>query len=287
MGYLRSVDAISAVFMHEYIMNEYNVKEGNKASSEWVLTFPTKRWYVDPTLMAALPNIWVPNQNDPDCDFWDPVTNTPPFPPRSGPTYNEAIPPGSQDGSEWELCSYVEQTVDITKGRPPFTSLFNGKACEGFSMRVWDREENAAEGDDPDDLPIVSPPPPIDIPENVASAMCYEVNVMRFGNSENDVPFKPIFGTSSALLKTVDTGLITYDLGTKTKIRESGWARMNWGADPRHVDQNGLVGLPVTGFWAEQFTNGTLTDSAGDSIRANYGGVFDHKANVRRIAPLD
>ena len=36
LGYERSVDAISAVFMHEYTMNEYNIAPGVHAASEWV-----------------------------------------------------------------------------------------------------------------------------------------------------------------------------------------------------------------------------------------------------------
>ncbi len=259
----RSVDAISAVFMHEYTMNEFNVKQGNKASSEWVLTFPTKRWYVDVGLFGEeLKPFWVPNQNDPDCDFWDPVTDTPTAPPRSGPTYNESTDP--PEDSQWELCSYVQSGVDTSGARPPFTELFNGSACEVYSMRMWDREENAAEGDDPDQGPIVSPPPPGGSTPSTPNVMCYEVNILRFGNAENSPAFKPVFGTTSDLVSDVPTGLITYDLGTKFKIRESGWARIDWGFDSDHVDEEGLVGLPVTGFWAEQFTNGTLTDNAGE-----------------------
>jgi hypothetical protein len=40
------VDAVSYVFMHDAIMNEYNTETGLDASSEWVVTFPTKRFYV-------------------------------------------------------------------------------------------------------------------------------------------------------------------------------------------------------------------------------------------------
>jgi len=54
------------------------------------------------------PTDWVPNQNDPDCDFWDPETNTPPFPPRDGPTYNNSLDP--PEDLSWQLCSYVRDT---------------------------------------------------------------------------------------------------------------------------------------------------------------------------------
>jgi hypothetical protein len=97
--------------------------------------------------------------------------------------------------------------------------------------------------------------------------------VLRFGEES-------IFGTDSDLLRTVS--------GTP----DSGWANIDfsWVADfkdgagkiERHQDRNGLVGLPVTGFSSEEFENGYLE---GGSVLANYGGLFQHKASVRRIEP--
>jgi hypothetical protein len=45
-------NAVSTVFMHDAIYNEYNTEAGIGAASEWVITFPTKRYYVDVTLPA-------------------------------------------------------------------------------------------------------------------------------------------------------------------------------------------------------------------------------------------
>jgi hypothetical protein len=114
----------------------------------------------------------------------------------------------------------------------------------------------------------------------VPNEICYEVNVLRFGN---DGVFNPVFGTTSDLLKTVDTGSVTFDNGTQSKPRVSGWAKIDWSIDEDHIDSRGLVGLPVTGFWAEQFENGFLGTPAA-SVLANYGGLFDHKGSVRRIS---
>ncbi len=41
------IDAVSAVFMSDTFFNEYTTETGIAASSEWVITFPTKRFYVD------------------------------------------------------------------------------------------------------------------------------------------------------------------------------------------------------------------------------------------------
>ena len=39
-----------------------------------------------------------------------------------------------------------------------------------------------------------------------------------------------------------------------------------------------MIGLPTTGFAAEEYENGTLE---GGSVLANYGGLFGHKGSVR------
>ncbi len=46
-GTAQPPNAVSLVFMHDAIYNEYNTETALGASSEWVITFPTKRYYVD------------------------------------------------------------------------------------------------------------------------------------------------------------------------------------------------------------------------------------------------
>lgn len=45
--YTNGVNAVSSLFMVDNIFNEYNVETGTNSSTEWVVTFPTKRFYVD------------------------------------------------------------------------------------------------------------------------------------------------------------------------------------------------------------------------------------------------
>jgi len=47
LTYARSTDAVSALFMAEKIQNEYWTSQSIGATSEWVITYPTKRFYVD------------------------------------------------------------------------------------------------------------------------------------------------------------------------------------------------------------------------------------------------
>jgi hypothetical protein len=283
IGYPRPVDAISAVFMHEFTMNEYSIESGLNAASEWIVTFPTKNFYVDRDIVDVETQ-WIPDSDDPGCGGWEPGDEE--FPARSGPHHTDGIDTTDDNSNDiydeqedWVLCSFIE--VDVTDAIPPFTELFDGEACEVFGFEIWDREENADDTPNNSIPPIVSPPPPGGSTPDAPNEMCYEVNVLRFGN---DGEFRSVFGTTSDLLKEVDTGAVLFDDGDGSKARESGWARMDWGHDPEHVDIMGLVGLPVTGFWALQFENGFLGTPEA-SVLSNYGGLFQHKGNVRRISP--
>jgi hypothetical protein len=44
-GLTRGVDAVSFVFMHDQIMNEYTTQSDIGGATEWVITFPTKHFY--------------------------------------------------------------------------------------------------------------------------------------------------------------------------------------------------------------------------------------------------
>ncbi|MEJ8569023.1 hypothetical protein [Elongatibacter sediminis] len=269
LSYLRGVDAISATFMHEYIMNEYNIEAGLNAASEWIVTFPTKNFYVDPMVTDLQSSEWQPKLDDPGCGGWIPGE---PFPSRNGPFDGDSVDQDDENSNgvpdvqeDWVLCTYEE--VFTVAGREPFTSVFDGEACEAFGLEIWDREENAGPDTPGNDRPpIVSPAPPGgSTPPEAPFELCYEVNVLRFGDG-------PVFGTTSDLLYTIGNAA------------DNGWARINFGADPDHVDWAGLVGLPVTGFWAVQYENGFLGTPEA-SVLANYGGLFDHRANTRRSYP--
>jgi hypothetical protein len=45
-SFSRPVDAVSYVFMHDQIMNEYTTETDVAAGTEWVMSFPTKQFYV-------------------------------------------------------------------------------------------------------------------------------------------------------------------------------------------------------------------------------------------------
>lgn len=51
----QAIDAVSAVFMASYLLNEYNVDPSIGSNTDWVVTFPTKRFYVDPEILGLPP----------------------------------------------------------------------------------------------------------------------------------------------------------------------------------------------------------------------------------------
>jgi hypothetical protein len=264
--YPRSVDAISALFMHENLMNEYVTDPDVAASTEWVVTFPTKAFYVDELFLDESDEevYWAPDPDDPGCGGWQPGEDNPVEDPDCADP-NDCPPLG------WEQCTFLSTT--FLNARPPFTEVFDGESCEVVTLDLWDREERTPVPDQPGGArpPVVSPSLPSCDPDievcdpGVDFELCYEVNVIRFGEGS-------IFGTpeveGSSLL--VSVGELPY---------EDGWAKVSMSG---RTDQFGLVGLPAIGFAANEYENEFL---GGGDVKAFYGGLFSHKANVRRVSP--
>lgn len=54
------VDAVSAVLTHDTISNEYTVDAGRMSQTDWIITFPTKRFYVNTSLISPFQEAWAP-----------------------------------------------------------------------------------------------------------------------------------------------------------------------------------------------------------------------------------
>lgn len=123
-------DAVSYVLMHDSLMNEYSIETNVAGQTEWVVTFPTKRFYVfdgpideafdpfttmfeprgDDTLATAceavvLNTVWDReerfNTDDPTCDPSEEVCDV--TPPVVSPSLPGDIDPGNP-GTNFELC---------------------------------------------------------------------------------------------------------------------------------------------------------------------------------------
>jgi len=64
LDYAAGVDAVSAVFMSDTLYNEYLVNPDLGANTDWIVNFPTKRFYVDTGLYPGTPRAPFPNAFD-------------------------------------------------------------------------------------------------------------------------------------------------------------------------------------------------------------------------------
>lgn len=286
LGYPRPVDAVSATFMHENLMNEYTIDENLSASTEWIITFPTKSFYVDDRILleeGLYNTYWTPDPADPiGCNGWTPGDPNPvdnPVPLDEDPNdYPSEYVDYSAYGFNWINCDFIETDLDLEDddALEPFTEIFEGESCDYVELQTWDREEDTFSPDDPGGTipPVVSPSipgdcdPGLEVCDTTPFELCYEVNVLRFGDGV-------IFGTptieGNSLLLTVDNQF------------DAGWGRIDLGADEEnHYDYAGLVGMPATGFAAMEYENNF---AEGFTVKAYYGGLFGHKGNVRRTLP--
>jgi len=73
-GLTRGVDAVSYVFMHDQLINEYNIQSEIGGETEWVITFPTKHFYVyqpdaGPIVpLAPFTEAWVDSEGGDACE---------------------------------------------------------------------------------------------------------------------------------------------------------------------------------------------------------------------------
>jgi hypothetical protein len=221
--------ALNATLTLAELMNEYTINPDLGGRTEWVLTFPTKRFHVD-TAPGGSPLL---SEGD------------------------DAIPPFS---TPW------------TVSKP--------SSCDEQTFIFWDREEGVPEIDpgDPGDVIVSPPPPPTPGQPDPGFQLCREANVIRFANdgtlpAETEILKEP--------LRVDDAGEVDVLSYTNLNLPPewiSGWVRFNFtGYESAPGDSAGpnntVIGLPVVGFSANTFTNGTLEGG----VLSNYGGSFKHR----------
>ena len=249
----RSVDAVSYLFMHDSLMNEYVTDPGLNATTEWVLTFPTKRFYVDPNYEAGDDAPLAPFTTE-----WAPI----------------------EEGVMATACETIALTglwdrEERTAGEP---------GCE---------DTDSCPDDIPPIVspppPFIPPPNP---PGIDPFQLCFETNVVRFGEAGEagiDLPSETeILGVPVGQYLNFDNTDVFKDQSYKY-----GWARLELDDYVEDVDDSGdfeedeffsrdplggLNGLPVVGFAVNRFSNNYLMDGDGNTVLSAYGALFKHKA---------
>jgi hypothetical protein len=206
------------------VANEWTNLPGTGARSDWVVTFPTKRFQTDEDAfnIQAACSIW---RNNATADGV--VAGT------VGPVWG-GWPDGATRPNELadEICPELD-----------FPSVFqdgnNGRAELVVQYDIFDREEGSITV--VVDGPVVSPAPPPDV---VIENLPYEVNVLTIGRDAANLPS----ALDSLIARAIDTSQLASNAN-------NGWMLMSFLDDAQDP-----VSYPTTGFIfkARDFGNPTL-----------------------------
>ena len=234
----RGVDAVSYVFMHDQIMNEYTTEIDTLSGTEWVMTFPTKSFYVYPPSsgvdvpVAPFTSLWDSDDDDPSaCEvvlldtIWD----------REERTIIDEIPDG-------------EPIPPIVSPRPP-GEIIDPDPIIPFQLCF---ETSVIAFGDPDRA----------LNPSTDGSRTSLLGSRNFHLIDNEILG---FEYGWARLELND---FPHDANLDGQIDEDEalFTRASLGD---------LNGLPVTGFAVQHFLNGFLGPD-GNTI-GNYGGLWTHK----------
>ncbi|MGR9106205.1 MAG: hypothetical protein ACU843_04660 [Gammaproteobacteria bacterium] len=139
---VRGVDALSATIQRASVINEWSNESALGVTTDWVVTFPTKGFFVDQTTDSSLRQFaLVPG--DRDEAIYNPPANLVPYPP-----FSEAF--------------HQETTGDRS----------TAQSCNNVRFARYDRAENTL-GETGEVIPSPAPVLPTD-------QLCYEANVVTF-----------------------------------------------------------------------------------------------------------
>jgi hypothetical protein len=199
--------------------------------------------------------------------------------------YNEfVLDVSTKSGTDW-VVTFPTKRDYIAAGTGSATKLFESNftatgSCDLVVVTQYDREERSVSTPG-----SFSPPPPTQ-----TDALCWEANVISYV-----YPASSATPTQSTVLGSKNFSAVKTDF-------VNGWVALNFppvaGTIPRHVlvgpgstvfnTATGATtvtaitsfnGLPVIGFSAITFENGTLSLGPG-LLQSNYGGNFNHKTTT-------
>jgi hypothetical protein len=260
-------DAVSYVLMHDTLMNEYSIESGVTGQTEWVVTFPTKRFYVfegpndqafapfttlfEPRTGSALATACEPvvldtvwdreerfNTTDDPCDPSTEVCGvTPPVVSPSLPGSNDPGDPGTN----FELCYETnvirfgagseivdDEIVDIT---PDATEILG--TPKGFYRNI-----------DPQGFQYGWAR--IEMDNYLEVVELVDENGVVYGYDYEAASREPLVGSPTAMTPSPDA----------------------------------LNGLPFIGFSVSRFANGFIPgENGGQDVFSSYGSLFKHRSS--------
>ena len=172
-----------------------------------------------------------------------------------------SVNPAVEASTAW-IVTFPTKTLYVNgaTATAPFTHTFadnnplgpdddgDGRACEEISVSLWNREERQRDVTGS----LVSPPPPAQ-----TLSLCYEANVIQFGDSSN------VFSAANTVTRFKDGSL----------PGPVGWGKISFTAAGHTMTSlNGTIynGLPVIGFKASVLGNSNV------GVGASYAAAVNH-----------
>ena len=231
----RSIDAVSAVFMAQDIQGEYVLDDATASNTDFVATFPTRRFYVTATsaqLPFSQPSRWAPH-----CE-------------PSTPLAGELI----------EAFGYDREgrATVLTPDACGFDCAFTPPANICAATVVMDVSNRT--------------------PHTAITSQSRVLGSLVHGFGPDGLMASALF--THGWIKAVFNGTGPAVSGLASLPSST---RMDLATGAITSGSQTYYGLPVVGFAARTFVNGTLTCAAG-ACQGNYGGAFPFQY-TRRIAP--
>jgi hypothetical protein len=201
--------------------------------------------------------------------------------------YNEfVLDVSTKSATDW-VVTFPTKREYVRTGTGPGLRLFQnnftaGGSCDEVILTQYDREERTIQA--PGNF---SPPPPTQ-----TDALCWEANVISYVYpSSAAVPAQStVLGSKN--FSTVRTDFVNGWVALNFPVLSGGYHQLVGPGSTIFNTRTGATigststtfnGLPVIGFAAVVFENGTLSIGPGP-IQSNYGGNFNHKLTTS-IAP--
>lgn len=245
LDYPNAVDAVSALFMVDSLYNEFTTNPGLGALTDWIVTAPTKRYYVDPAYIGKSPGTFAAAPFD------------------AGFLFNLAA--GGSDGVQGGFSSYPyacvqvdpraydrsgsgnQVTVRTPAGLQPNPQL---TPCLETSVLTFSTRTEALGG----------------------SLISLPLSALGSGLTNGADPSFMLFNSGlTPDSPPIIEGVLRIDLAHDIDGNPLSRHRLT-------PATNGIVllGLPVFGFAAETYVNGNVTPG----VLANYSGTYRHRGSV-------
>jgi hypothetical protein len=261
------IDAVSYVLMHDTLMNEYTTETGVAGQTEWVVTFPTKRFYVNDFDFAIKPftTVWKPITKDALATACEQVELN-----KVWDREERFEKPGDQCDPEVEICDITPPVVSPPK--PGNSDDVEGPGV-GFELCYETNVIRFGLGveKDGDDYVDITP----DATEILGTPKGFYRNIdneslgFQYGwariEMDDYLEAKPLEDDNG------DIYGYTYKPASRLPLV---------GQPTEDVQRPApLNGLPFIGFAVTRFSNGFIPVEGGQDVFSSYGGLFKHKSS--------